>query len=391
MENQEISDKGGISKTLVKVTTVSLAIVASIRGVIAISEFWLPLSIISFFVISLILLEGVVKKLNRLIQYTYFITQLILVCCLYYIAPLADFWALMLLPACSAVMIFFKRRVAYVLIVIFSISIGVMLIRAEGITSLQYIPIYFIAFITIGTFSYVLEDTRKAKNRAQELSIKLKEANKSLRNYSEQTTDLAIVEERSLIARELHDSVTQTIFSLNLLLNSLEHKYILEPEALKADIAKIAELSDSAMKELRGIINQFQPGANSGLSFYSQLAIIIDDYNFNHSTNISIDHKCQAIPRFAQKALLLIIKEAIHNFMKHSGVNEAEVKFSEENSILRIEIEDKGIGYDCDSKDKINQHGILNMKTRALEIGANLSINSEVGAGTSVIIELSKK
>jgi signal transduction histidine kinase len=112
-----------------------------------------------------------------------------------------------------------------------------------------------VAFVMVYAFSRIIMQLEQARWDAEILSERLSSANQRLREYAEESADNATTEARHAVARDLHDSVTQTLFSLNLKLSTLLTNPQVLTDAQRVELESLQSLSESAMKELRGIIS----------------------------------------------------------------------------------------------------------------------------------------
>lgn len=200
-----------------------------------------------------------------------------------------------------------------------------------------------------------------------------------------QTAELAASEERAHLARELHDSVTQALFSMTLQTRSIE--LLLERDATQVP-AKLAELRDlqrDALAEMRALILELHPGNLQdngiaaalrthavGLSGRIGLPIIVD---------AELDHRPASLE--VEEALYRIGQEALHNVVKHAGARHVRVELGRRADGIRVLVEDDGHGFDPDSVPD-GHFGLAGMRARAERLGGWFAVRSEPGRGTVV-------
>jgi signal transduction histidine kinase len=317
------------------------------------------------------------------------VVQAIFVISLYYLAPNADFWALFLLPACYNVMQQMAMRQGYGLVgFMMLVAVASLWYTEGGWSSILYSSLYSVAFVMVAAFSLLLKQVVNSRNESIKLSAQLEQANHQLRALADRAAEMAIVEERTALARELHDSATQTVFSINLLINSLEQKYDLQPKPLADDIEKIASLSDTAMKELRAIIKELKPAELTPTNFYEQLQNLLDGMYKAHALEVDLDYDKTPMPRLAIAATLKVIREALYNVIKHSGVKRASLIISGEGQQIRVTIADAGIGFKQPMIAQAGHMGLDSMNLHCLEIGGQLLIKSKPEQGTTIEITI---
>ena len=198
-----------------------------------------------------------------------------------------------------------------------------------------------------------------------------------------------IVEERSRISRELHDSLAQRLGSLILKLDVLRDTV---KDANKADalnqIAKIKHDTQGTYLEVREIIDQLRVKMPESSQIMAALAEYTQD--FCHNTGIECklylaDGHADLQP-LAAVEILRIVQEALNNVKKHSGANEIEVKFESTTADIKVIIKDNGKGF-IPALVK-GQHGLTVMKERAESIGGKFDIVTNPGQGTSIEVTI---
>jgi NarL family two-component system sensor histidine kinase LiaS len=190
------------------------------------------------------------------------------------------------------------------------------------------------------------------------------------------------MEERRKIARDLHDSVTQVLFSLNLLAQTLE------PGVAPADeiIGKINQLSRRGLQDMRSLLEELRPVSTESraltlgqkIASYAGSLVGLPEY-------VIEDGGFDGAPEGVEAQLLGIASEALNNVAKHSGANQVKIVLQSFESGVKLMVEDDGMGMRRESRPKQRGGlGLSTMKERAAEIGANLEIDSRPGKGTSV-------
>ena len=155
---------------------------------------------------------------RRLLAVLYLLAQTGLVVALFSIPPHVDFFAGLFVPLSLQSVLLFGRRLGFLCIAIYPVAMFVPLTANEKgwpfalIMSLFAGGLYFL----FGSYAYQVQKAERARSQNQQLLEDLQVANRQLKGYATQVEDLAAEQERNRLARELHDSVTQTVFSMNL-------------------------------------------------------------------------------------------------------------------------------------------------------------------------------
>ncbi len=202
-----------------------------------------------------------------------------------------------------------------------------------------------------------------------------------------QTQQLILLKERSAIARELHDSLAQSLSYLKiqttLLKRQLSH---CECESTTATLTELDEGLKSAYTQLRELLNTFRLTINKA-HFGEALQEIITTLASQTKIPIHLNNQLPSMPINAQQHvhLLLLIREAALNAIKHSNANSINITCLQNNLQGSISIEDDGVGFDP-LEEKINHYGLQIMQERAYCVHGQLLIDSKIEHGCTVKI-----
>jgi signal transduction histidine kinase len=205
----------------------------------------------------------------------------------------------------------------------------------------------------------------------------------------------AIIEERERIARELHDGVAQFIGYANTKL-SAARLLLQKNQVRKADenLAQIEHEVQNQALDVRASILGLRIVSQSGVGLAVSMRDYIDQCNrmsdFLIALEIEPGVKSISLGAEAELQLVRIVQEALSNVRKHASARQAEVRLSLENGFLLVSIRDNGQGFNpwAWSGDQGAHFGLQTMRERAEMVGASLSIESEPGKGTTVVVRL---
>jgi signal transduction histidine kinase len=207
----------------------------------------------------------------------------------------------------------------------------------------------------------------------------------------QQGSKLATVEERARLARELHDSVTQSLFSLNLTLRAARRSLASSPNKADKLFDDVQDLAQGALAEMRALIFELRPQAlvNEGLVSALQKHAEAVRARSGLKVNLQIIGD-RRLPIESEEALYQIAREALHNVVKHAHARQAWVDLDLEGSDVRMAIRDDGRGFDTASltRDGGSHIGTSTMRERSEAIGAELELKSYPGGGTEVFVRL---
>jgi signal transduction histidine kinase len=209
----------------------------------------------------------------------------------------------------------------------------------------------------------------------------------------EQSKELSILSERNRLALELHDVVSQKLFSVMLTAEAAAAQMDRDLVAARAQLARLRELAGEALEELRSLILGLRPPELERDGLAGTLRKEVEMVARTHGTDVQL----QVDPGFAsdgderELTLLRIAHEALHNAVRHAKASHVKVRLSGENGVLVVEVSDDGIGFDPDAPDVRSRHlGLTSMEERARELEGRLRIRSAPGQGTTVRVELAK-
>lgn len=217
-----------------------------------------------------------------------------------------------------------------------------------------------------------------------------KQVEEELRTQAEQ---IAVANERSRLARDLHDAVTQTLFSASVIADVLPRIWERNPVEGKKRLEELRQLSRGALAEMRTLLLELRPSAllEANLAdLLRQLAASIAS-RARVDVGVHVEGQAELAPE-VKVSLYRIAQEALNNVAKHSGASEAHVNLVVHPDAgaaprVRLSVTDNGSGFDP-SISRPTHIGLDIMRERAAAIGARLRIHSQPGKGTEVCAEV---
>jgi signal transduction histidine kinase len=203
----------------------------------------------------------------------------------------------------------------------------------------------------------------------------------------------AALREKGRLARELHDSVSQALFAMTMHARaaqlSLAKAGMDDGGPLGRSVAQLAELARSALAEMRALIFELRPEALAEEGLVGALRKQGAALAARDQVQITVAGPDQplGLGAGAEEHLYRIVSEALHNVVKHASADSAAVTVTEQAGSLRVTVRDDGAGFDPDVKHA-GHLGLSTMAGRAKIIGADLTITSTPGAGTTVTVFL---
>jgi signal transduction histidine kinase len=205
-----------------------------------------------------------------------------------------------------------------------------------------------------------------------------------------QAEQLAVVRERERLARELHDSVTQSLYSLTLLAEASQRLIGAgDWGRVREYVARLGEIAEQALKEMRLLVYQLRPLVlkREGLVGALQHRLDAVEKRAGVDARLLIDGNVE-LPASAEEELYRIAQEALNNALKHAAPTSVTVRICADERGMVLEVADDGRGFDPGSISGEGGMGLVSMRERAEKLGGKLDVKSAPGEGTSVFVSL---
>jgi signal transduction histidine kinase len=207
--------------------------------------------------------------------------------------------------------------------------------------------------------------------------------NARLRVQAEQT---AVAAERSRLARDLHDAVTQTLFSTSLIADVLPRLWERNATEALARLNELRQLTRGALAEMRTLLLELRPATLTEVGLGELLRQLAEATisRARVQVDLKIEGQCR-LPPDIQIALYRIAQEALNNVSRHAGAGQAAVQLRCGIEQVELRISDDGQGFD--PNDVAPDHlGLCIMRERAEAIDALLRVDSQPGCGTQIVV-----
>ncbi|MEU2952984.1 GAF domain-containing sensor histidine kinase [Streptomyces xanthochromogenes] len=206
----------------------------------------------------------------------------------------------------------------------------------------------------------------------------------------ERSRELTIAEERSRLAHELHDAVSQKLFSLRLTAQAATALVDRDPARAKGELQQVALLAAEAADELRAAVVELRPAALEEDGLVHTLRTQIQVLDRAHAARVTFENRgVRALPPAQEEALLRVAQEALHNALRHSGAGRVEVVLERRGQGAVLRIGDDGRGFDPGLVRRAGRHlGLVSMRHRASGVGGRLTVQSAPGEGATIEMEV---
>ena len=215
---------------------------------------------------------------------------------------------------------------------------------------------------------FTADDQRLVRDLADHAAVLIEHS----RLY-EARRELSVLEERNRLARELHDALTQSLFGLRLRLEA-------------GDTEGATNLLEEIFAELRSLILQLRPPDLERDGLAASLAKHLEVVGRTHGIDTHLDAgRLGDVSTETEQALFRIAQEAVTNVVRHAAAAEVTVGLARRDDLVTLSISDDGQGFDpADHAISSRRLGLVSMRERAADLGGSLTIESEVGVGTTV-------
>ena len=200
--------------------------------------------------------------------------------------------------------------------------------------------------------------------------------------------DQAVLEERSRLARELHDSVSQALYGIALGARSARAQLDRNPERVAERLDYVLKLAEAGMAEMRALIFELRPETLQSEGLVVALGKQAAALHARHHLTVETDLGDEpALSLTVKGALYRIAQEALHNVVKHAKARHVRLALRQEDARAVLEVGDDGTGFDPRA-DFPGHLGLSSMRERAEMLGGTFRLESEPGAGTRLTVEV---
>ena len=313
--------------------------------------------------------------------------------------PHFDYFPLLFIPlSISAVELLGRRYgflwiTGFVLIMLWQYVIAAQVLnRISAIdesTGLAMTILFGAMCFLVGQIVNIRRQAEQARAHNQRLLADLQVAHRQLQDQAAQLEELVVMQERSRLARELHDSVTQTVFSMTLAVQTAQMLLVKDVSQVAAQIDRVVELARNASREIQAIVKQLRPASIAEVGMVAALQSYLAERQTRDGLSAKVEVKGEAQwPENVTLGLYRIVQEAVNNVIKHAGTREVTIRLNLGDKPACIEVIDQGVGFVVSDIAPQRGHlGLASMAERAHEFGWLMTIDSQPGQGTCVKVQ----
>jgi PAS domain S-box-containing protein len=235
-----------------------------------------------------------------------------------------------------------------------------------------------------------LTEERSLLDAIAERLGRITEHKRTERALRRQALEVAVLEERARLSRDLHDSVTQSLYSITLLAEGwkrLERDGRLEDS--EDPFNELGEIAQQALKEMRLLVHELRPPdlEDVGLvgALHQRLGAV--EKRAGVDTRLVADDRLEVPPQM-EKCLYRIAIEALNNTLKHAGATSVEVRLCAGEDVVELEVVDDGDGFDLSTQRARQGFGLQGMRERVARLGGDFLVDSSPSGGTRVWVSV---
>jgi signal transduction histidine kinase len=233
--------------------------------------------------------------------------------------------------------------------------------------------------------SFRQEDVQILQSLGDQVAVAIENA----RLY-DQSQALAVVEERNRLARELHDSVTQSLYSLVLFAGASQEAWLAgDVEPIMHHVSRIEEVAQHALREMRLLIHELRPPAlkQAGLLGALQQRLDMVERRVGITADLEIEGSVD-LPPSTEDAVYRVAQEALNNALRHASATRVAVRIRTHIGHFALDVIDNGVGFAPSAVEHAGGMGLQGMRDRAEQMAGTLTLVSSPGQGTKISLDL---
>ncbi len=242
---------------------------------------------------------------------------------------------------------------------------------------------YWLGFIVSGFYIYQLI---KASQQRGALITELETTKRQLEDARARDAELAALQERERLARDMHDGLGHTLVALSMQLEAVQRLYPIDPIQASAQIDEMKTLTRNSMASLRRTLAGLRASGLGEHPLHAALETLCGDFRertgIDHS--YQIDAACDGLPRAVAEAVWRVAQESLTNIEKHAQAQCVELTVAVEPLQVAVAIIDDGVGLPNNAEARPNHYGLRGMRERIEGLGGELLLYSNGTGGTHV-------
>jgi len=246
---------------------------------------------------------------------------------------------------------------------------------------LNFVVLFGLSLLLVVLLINALLTERQSQQR-------LRQANQTLRSSAQEIEKLAMDQERSRIARDIHDALGHSLTALNIQLESAVKLWEKDPARAQQFLGNAKRLGSQSLQEVRQSVAALRQDPLAGQTLERAIAHLVEDIHSNLDSHLTITQQIElteALPNNLKILLYRILQEGFTNIVKHAQASQAQLNLISSAAVVTLSLEDNGQGFDPAQAQ--TGFGLQSMRDRAESVGGTFAINS-ADSGTRLQVSL---
>lgn len=246
---------------------------------------------------------------------------------------------------------------------------------------------YGVSIAFVVGMSYLVKMQIREKEKLWNMNAELEQAYKKLIENTAVAQRFSVEQERTRVAREIHDTLAHTLTTLIVQLEACKKLASIDPSRLQTELEKAQELSRSGFNDIKHSIKALRPQVMDEKSFFDSIIYIINETMENTNVNITLNNllsKDIKLPSQIEVAIFRVIQESITNAIRHGQCDEIKIHIKKDHNIIELCIIDKGKG--CTDIKK--GYGMQGIQERIENLNGSVEFSSSYNKGFKTIVSI---
>jgi signal transduction histidine kinase len=263
--------------------------------------------------------------------------------------------------------------------------ISLFIVRHVSLDTLPILSLPIIRSFAVGLVGFLVSELNEKR---KEQKHKLVLANIQLGQYANTLESLATSRERNRLARELHDTLAHTLSGISVNLEALKTCIPEGNEEVERMINSSLQAARRGLDGTRRALKDLRTKALEDLGLELALKALLDNLSERQDIEVEaqIEPLLHILPPNVEQAFYRIGQESIENVALHANASRIYFTLGEHDGIIEMIIADNGVGFDPESYPKIGHYGLEGIRERAMSIGADLTVESQIERGTTITL-----
>ncbi|WP_243292643.1 sensor histidine kinase [Bacillus sp. FJAT-47783] len=241
--------------------------------------------------------------------------------------------------------------------------------------------------IRVAEVEDILHKIEKSHKQFQEQTKVAQRLASQMAEGQEKLMQETVTKERSRLARELHDSVSQQLFAASMLISAINETNVSSNPSLAKQLKMVEKMVQQSQLEMRALLLHLRPVPLKGKSLHDGMVDLLTELKQKVPINIKWKIEPFSFEKGIEDHMFRILQEAVSNTLRHAKATTLDVLLIVRDQVAILRVVDDGVGFNVEEV-KTTSYGLQTMRERALEIGGNFQVVSLPGKGTRLEVKI---